>query len=48
MEPPQRSLGRLVMMLMTPPSASEPYSADIGPRMISTRSMAEIGSQPYW
>jgi len=36
------------MMLMTPPMASEPYSEDIGPRMTSMRSMADMGSQPYW
>ncbi len=47
-EPIQRSLGWRVMRLTTPPSASEPYSADMGPRMTSMRSMADMGSQPYW
>ena len=47
-EPIQRSLGWRVMRLITPPSASEPYSADMGPRMISMRSTADMGSQPYW
>ena len=44
----QRSFGFFVIRLITPPSASEPYSADSGPRMISTRSTAAMGSQPYW
>ena len=41
---PPHSLGTLrVMMLITPPMASDPYSDDIGPRTTSMRSMAEIG-----
>ena len=31
------------MMLITPPMASEPYRVDMGPRMISMRSMAASG-----
>src|SRR5690554_7003842 len=33
----------LVMILMTPPMASEPYRVDMGPRITSMRSMADIG-----
>ncbi|MNV39032.1 hypothetical protein D3C71_1305970 [compost metagenome] len=41
---PPHSLGTLrVMMLITPPMASEPYSDDIGPRTTSMRSMAASG-----
>ena len=41
---PPHSLGTLrVMMLITPPIASEPYSEDIGPRTTSMRSMADSG-----
>ena len=31
-----------------PPSASDPYSTDIGPRMISMRSMSATGIQSNW
>src|SRR5690606_40766334 len=41
---PLHSLDTLrVMMLITPPMASEPYSVDIGPRITSMRSMADRG-----
>ncbi|MNE93360.1 hypothetical protein D3C80_1912010 [compost metagenome] len=33
----------LVIMLTTPPMASEPYNVDAGPRMTSIRSIADIG-----
>lgn len=35
----------LVIMLTTPPSASEPYSEDMGPRTTSMRSIASTGIQ---
>ncbi len=44
-----RAVAFLVMILITPASALEPYSEDIGPRITSIRSMADIGgSQPNW
>ena len=53
MLPLNLSLTFLVMMLITPPMASEPYSAEAGPRMTSIRSMASIGGRkligvPAW
>src|SRR5699024_11869960 len=46
--PPRRSSDLLrVMILTTPPMASEPYNDDMGPRMTSMRSIACIGgNQP--
>ena len=41
--PPQVLATLRVMMLITPPIASEPYRVDMGPRMISIRSIAETG-----
>ena len=46
MEPFQVLLTGLVMMLITPPMASAPYSEDMGPRTTSTRSMSSSGTQP--
>src|SRR5690554_7020005 len=42
-----------VMMLITPPIASEPYKEDMGPRITSTRSIMEMGGReiclpPSW
>ena len=42
-EPCQLSRVRRVMMLITPPMASAPYSVDIGPRITSMRSIASSG-----
>src|SRR5690606_18943075 len=42
-EPPQRVPTLRVVMLITPPIASEPYRVDIGPRITSMRSIADIG-----
>lgn len=36
------------MTFTTPPSASEPYSTDIGPRTTSIRSIPSDGAQSYW
>ena len=36
----QRAPGARVIVFTTPPSASDPYSTDIGPRSTSTRSMS--------
>lgn len=49
-EPPQRRPILRVMMLITPPMASEPYSDDIGPRTTSMRSIisGEIQSRSCW
>ena len=41
--PPHCADTRRVMMFTTPPIASEPYSVDMGPRITSMRSMADIG-----
>src|SRR5690606_3012671 len=42
-EPIQRSPTLRVMMLITPPRASAPYSVDAGPRITSTRSIMSSG-----
>ena len=42
-EAPQVCATLRVMMLTTPPMASEPYRVDIGPRITSMRSIADIG-----
>jgi len=35
--------GLVVMMLITPPTASLPYNVDEGPLIISTLSTSEVG-----
>src|SRR5690606_8102093 len=44
--PPQTSVTLRVIMLTTPPMASEPYSDDIGPRITSIRSIIDKGGNP--
>jgi hypothetical protein len=45
---PALAPGARVITLTTPPSASAPYSTDIGPRMTSMRSMSSTAIQSYW